>query len=396
MARAVKVDISSNISPSDLITTLEADAAASTAAAASAAESQTAAAKSETNAAASESAAVASAAAALTSENAAKSSEENARSAAQTAAEDAIANLDNGILQLLHLWEKETIVIVGQIAYSTNLPGWARLECVAGGKTALLEPTWGTTAAVLVADGTATWIIDDVRDGGLAGDISYKMYLKTGHVKANGATVNRADYPRLFKLAVDNKLFYDDGTRLFVGTTAVSSTTISGISTADIAKLTIGMLISGTGITAGTTIKTISTASITISIAATVAGTGVSISYGNATNFLGLFGSGDGSTTFVLPNGIDRVIQGGDTAGKAIAAGLPNITGRYADQGFDTAASGTGAMYNAGGLINGTHHGNIQSGYTSVGFDASRSNAIYGASTTVQPSAITMIPQIKY
>lgn len=29
-------------------------------------------------------------------------------------------------------------------------------------------------------------------------------------------------------------------------------------------------------------------------------------------------------------------------------------------------------------------------------FDASRSNAIYGASTTVQPPAIVLIPQIRY
>jgi hypothetical protein len=292
--------------------------------------------------------------------------------------------------------QRDKEYLVGEIAFSVNLPSWARLECVVGGKTALAEPTWGTTAGVLIVDGTATWIIDDVRDGGLPGDMSYKMYLKTGHIKANGAIAKRADYPRLFKLATDNKLFYDDGTRLFVGTTAVSSATISSITVADIAKLKVGMLISGTGITTGTTIKTIATSSITISIAATTAGTGISISYGNATNFLGLFGSGDGSTTFVLPNVIDRVIQGGDIVGAAIAAGLPNITGRYADQGFDVSASGTGAMYNAGGWVNRAQHRDITSGATSIGFDASRSNAIYGASTTVQPPAITMIPQIKY
>lgn len=40
---------------------------------------------------------------------------------------------------------------------------------------------------------------------------------------------------------------------------------------------------------------------------------------------------------------------------------------------------------NSGTGINGT-----------VTFDASRSNSIYGASDTVQPPAITLIPQIKY
>lgn len=33
---------------------------------------------------------------------------------------------------------------------------------------------------------------------------------------------------------------------------------------------------------------------------------------------------------------------------------------------------------------------------TGTGFDASRSNPIYGASDTVQPHALLLIPQIKY
>lgn len=43
-----------------------------------------------------------------------------------------------------------------------------------------------------------------------------------------------------------------------------------------------------------------------------------------------LFGQGDGSTTFVLPNYRNRVIQGGDTVGVK-SAGLPNITGSTMD-----------------------------------------------------------------
>ena len=228
----------------------------------------------------------------------------------------------------LNILKRDKTYIVGDIAYSVNLPSWARLECIVGGKTALVEPTWGTTAGVLVTDGAVTWIIDDVRDGLSVGSLDYSHILKTGRIKANGALISRATYPRLYKYVTDNSL----------ATTEALWT--SGHS--------------------------------------------------------GLFSVGDGSKTFRVPDLRGRFLEGADTAGAAIAAGLPNITGRYADQGFDTAASGTGAMYNAGGLINGTHHGNIQSGYTSVGFDASRSNAIYGASTTVQPPAITMIPQIKY
>ena len=40
-----------------------------------------------------------------------------------------------------------------------------------------------------------------------------------------------------------------------------------------------------------------------------------------------IYGAGDGSTTFTLPNLIDRFLQGSATAGTYKEAGLPNITG---------------------------------------------------------------------
>jgi hypothetical protein len=287
---------------------------------------------------------------------------------------------------IIHLHKTNSLATIGQICYSPNLPSWARLECVTAGVTAATEPTWGTIAGVLVTDGTATWIIDDVRDGGLPGDMSYKMYLKTGHIKANGATVNRADYPRLFKLATDNSLF-NAGT--FTGTTAVSSTTISDISTTDIAKARVGMTISGTGITTGTTITAISTTSITISVVATASGT-VTITYSGATIFPGLFGIGDGSTTFVLPNLSGLFLEGSDVAGKAIAAGLPNITGSFSVA--NESAIG-GAFYEADSFS-----GNGQNSQRNfvIALNAARSSAIYGNSATVQPPTITAIAQIKY
>ena len=41
------------------------------------------------------------------------------------------------------------------------------------------------------------------------GDVVFRPFLKVGYVKANGATVNRADYPRLVKFATDNNLWTD-------------------------------------------------------------------------------------------------------------------------------------------------------------------------------------------
>ena len=44
-------------------------------------------------------------------------------------------------------------------------------------------------------------------EGIAVGDVVYRPYLKAGYVKANGATVNRVDYPRLVQFATDNNLW---------------------------------------------------------------------------------------------------------------------------------------------------------------------------------------------
>lgn len=80
----------------------------------------------------------------------------------------------------------------------------------------------------------------------------------------------------------------------------------------------------------------------------------------------------------------DKALWGGNgsNANTTISAGLPNITGTHG--GADSnGISVSGAFYNNGNSTSGDGHG---SGW-SVGFDASRSNAIYGASNTVQPPA---------
>ena len=81
-----------------------------------------------------------------------------------------------------------------------------------------------------------------------------------------------------------------------------------------------------------------------------------------------------------------RVLQGvkGDqVVGTTVEAGLPNITGGFNKTKWDSA---NGAFYFVG---SGGTNSNAASGGSGsyVGFDASRSNSIYGKSTTVQPPA---------
>lgn len=110
------------------------------------------------------------------------------------------------------------------------------------------------------------------------------------------------------------------------------------------------------------------------------------------------YGAGDGSTTFNLPNLIDRFLQGSATAGTYKEAGLPNIEGSFPLD--DSAIDGTieGACYVKSGDYRGGINAGGGAGYsaTQIGIDARKSNSIYGNSATVQPPSLTMLPIIKY
>ena len=241
-----------------------------------------------------------------------------------------IANAGIAILQRSRAYQ------VGDIAYHNALPSWARLECVEAGTTGATLPTqieqMVQNGGVILTDGTAVWIIDDLRDGTPVGAVRGSLYLPAGYVKANGATVQRGDYPRLVALADRHSLWTDDVTA-------------------------------------------------------------------NA----GLFGRGDGAATFVLPNWTDRMVQlAGDGAGATVAAGLPNITGEFSS----AYAGGWIGSYDSpkGSLTKVNDYSprlgesnNAPSSYgTHYRFDASKSSSVYGASSTVQPPAIKLIPIIRY
>lgn len=114
------------------------------------------------------------------------------------------------------------------------------------------------------------------------------------------------------------------------------------------------------------------------------------------------YGAGDGSTTFNLPNLVDKFVEGSATAGTVKSAGLPNITSRYDDNlGYATSdlVGWHGAVYLgnlATSLITSNRTGDNKQYCHTWAFDASKSNAIYGASNTVQPPALTMRYIIKY
>lgn len=94
-----------------------------------------------------------------------------------------------------------------------------------------------------------------------------------------------------------------------------------------------------------------------------------------------------------LPNLIGRVLQGDSVGGTYKAPGLPNITGEsihgFRSSSSDTMLESAGAIYTPAYANYPWVSGANSAKDRTIKFDASRSNAIYGASTTVQPPAYT-------
>ena len=85
----------------------------------------------------------------------------------------------------------------------------------------------------------------------------------------------------------------------------------------------------------------------------------------------------------------NRVLMGagtGYTAGSTVEAGLPNITGSFVADVKKGEHKVSGA-FTAGNVIASTGEYNSFSDVYKFSLDASKSNAIYGRSNTVQPAA---------
>lgn len=287
--------------------------------------SETKAATSEANAKTYEINAKASETKSKTSENAARVSEQNAAESARVATENAMD---------FNMLKRNKAYSIGDIAYSSYLPSWARLECVKAGTTATtVPPALGTTqiAGQYITDGTAIFILDDVRDGNRVGDIVLKPTLNDGYIKANGATVKASEYPRLLKFAQDNSLCVSDSEW-----TDNSATKYVYDASADTLKVpnAMGKVLQGE--------DTLITKNAGLP------------------NLTGDFN--------VIQSDIGQ--DSGWADGKLFSKGWSN--------GYTT---GQGSEVHAGGQII---------------FKASGYNAIYGSSDTVQPPACCLIAQIKY
>lgn len=105
-----------------------------------------------------------------------------------------------------------------------------------------------------------------------------------------------------------------------------------------------------------------------------------------------------------LPNLNGRYLRADTSPNKMVNAGLPNITGTFVAAIRDGAlisakkAKITKAFYvHTASTYKGFNSvGDILSGFDTLGFDASKSNPIYGASNTVTPLTYTVRVYICY
>lgn len=106
--------------------------------------------------------------------------------------------------------------------------------------------------------------------------------------------------------------------------------------------------------------------------------------------FCPFYSSGDGSTNFRTPKFAPfmQIAIAGSSVGKYHKAGLPNIKGTFnASQLTDGNDSASGALIVGGGVSKPTPGSSTDDSQNGFSFDASKSNAIYGRSSTVQPES---------
>ncbi len=188
---------------------------------------------------------------------------------------------------------------------------------------------------------SATQVYNGDADGTPVGRVVFDCVLRNGYVKANGATVGSAsqDYPRLVEFVLNHPELLAADDEAHAANTALYMYNVT-------------------------------------------------------------------SDIMTLPNYVGRVMQGGNDV-VSVNAGLPEIYGYHSGP----IAFGNDGVYQISGAFNksnifssntsvpwgsyNTQRNNVMM-FSHVYFYASSSNAIYGASNTVQPPAITLIPQIRY
>ena len=248
----------------------------------------------------------------------------NAANSAATAA----AAAEYGFLK------RNTAYKVGDIAYTTQLPAGYYLECVTAGTTGNTEPTI-SVGAENVNDGTVKWSVKNIQDASKSSlPVGFEAFttnptLQAGWLPLLGGEYSRTTYADLWAwVQTQNGYLLEES-----------------------------------------------------AWQAKAAANGGNVPF---------YSKGNGSTTFRVP-ALKCWVRGANSiseVGGYLAAGLPNITGTTNIRAHGWKSG------NPIGALKGIDSGNLSMGGSDrastfdVDIDASRSNSIYGNSSTVQPESI--------
>lgn len=121
--------------------------------------------------------------------------------------------------------------------------------------------------------------------------------------------------------------------------------------------------------------------------------------YANLFSAIGTtYGTGDGSSTFNLPNLKGRFLEcttSTSEVGTYKKAGLPNITGYFSNNGDGRFENSSGSFTN-NTSVTCSHSGNNANEGRGFDFSASKSSSFYGQSSTVKPPAMSALVLIKF
>ena len=304
-------------------------------------------------------------------------------------------------------WQPETVYQPGDVVKSDSMPNGTEAVMVAtkASVTSNVEPSWGEVGGANISDGACFWKLRWVHWSKDVEEITDLTTGATNRLPNTSYAVGNVIYSRS-NLSVALKCTTagtTSNTELDISTVSVGESVEDGSVvwsvvkrdlTSDFEDLEINLLPVGTSI---------------MYMADTVpegfldeSGAEVSrTTYARLFAVIGTkYGSGDGSTTFNLPNKNNgSFAEGSNTAGTIKSAGLPNASGKMAWMfgGSSETDERSGAFANTRFLnAKGQFTNGSGLGPWDVYLDLSKSNAIYGNSDTVQPKSVTVKFCIKY
>ena len=122
-----------------------------------------------------------------------------------------ITAINNSLSNPFPAWTAEKVYEVGDICIANTFKSYQYLECVVAGESGTITPSY-VDVGQMITDNEVKWLVCDFRDSAPVGTYKTDVVQRKGWIKANGAEVNRADYPRLWAWAVDNLLTTNDTT----------------------------------------------------------------------------------------------------------------------------------------------------------------------------------------